>query len=78
MRGSHPLPDQLPGEHTGPHHTLCSIPSNNHLQCCHTYTHSLMVDKSSSGLACSDGPHVLFYMNQSHRHDNTYPGLLMS
>ena len=20
MRGSHPLPDQLPGEHTGPHH----------------------------------------------------------
>ena len=47
MRGSHPLPDQLPGEHTGPHHTLCSIPSNNHLQCCHTYTHSLMVDRST-------------------------------
>ena len=31
MRGSHPLPDQLPGEHTGLHHTLCSIPSNNRL-----------------------------------------------
>ena len=47
MRGSHPLPDQLPGEHTGLHHILCSIPSNNHLQSCHTYTHSLMVDRST-------------------------------
>ena len=47
MRGSHPLPDQLPGEHTGPHHTLCSIPSTNRLQCCHSYTHSLIVDRST-------------------------------
>ena len=39
MRGSHPLPDQLPGEHTGPHHILCSTPSINHPHCCHTHTH---------------------------------------
>ena len=47
MSGSHSLPDQLPGEHTGPHHILCSILSNNHLQCCHTYTHSFMIDRST-------------------------------
>ena len=47
MRGSHPLPDQLPGHHTGLHRILCSIPSNNHPQCCHTYTYSLIVDRST-------------------------------
>ena len=47
MRGSHPSPDQLPGEHIGLHHILCSIPGNNHLQCCHTYTNSLVVDRST-------------------------------
>ena len=42
MRGSHPLPDQLSGEHAGLHPILCSTPSNNQLQYCHTYTHSLL------------------------------------
>ena len=46
MRGSPPLPDQLPGEHTGLHHILCSMPSNNCLQCSHTYTHLFMIDRS--------------------------------
>ena len=40
-RLSHLLPDQL-GELTGPKYILCSIPSNNCLQCCHTNAHSLM------------------------------------
>ena len=42
IRGSHPLPGQLYGEHTGPHHILCSIPSVTAAfsAATHTYTHS--------------------------------------
>ena len=66
MRGSHPLPDQLPGEHTGPHHTLCSIPSNNCLQCCHTYTHSLMVDRRSTVVGHVPMVHMCSFMCTNH------------
>ena len=40
-------PRSTPWGATGLHHILCSIPSNNHLQCCHRHTHSLMVDQST-------------------------------
>ena len=44
MRRSHPLPDQLPGEHTGPQASCGADPLfYNHLQCCHSHTHSHMV-----------------------------------
>ena len=49
MRGSHPLPDQLPGEHTG------CMPQAVHrsstyscLHCCHSHTHSHMVTADRS------------------------------
>ena len=43
MRGSLPLPDQLPGEHTGPQATSGTDPLYNCLQCCHSHTHSHMI-----------------------------------
>ena len=43
MRGSHLLPDQLPGEHTGLQATRAQILFYNCLQCCHSHTHSHMV-----------------------------------
>ena len=33
MRRSHPLPDQLPGEHTGPQASCGADPLYNRLQC---------------------------------------------
>ena len=41
----HLLPDQLPGELTGPKYILCSISSNNYLHI-HTHTHSWLVGVS--------------------------------
>ena len=45
MRRSHPLPDQLPGEHTGPQVSCATDPLFffTSLQCCHSHTHSHMV-----------------------------------
>ena len=42
MTGSHPLPDQLYGEHTGPHHILCGVLSITiaFSAATHTHTHS--------------------------------------
>ena len=49
MRGSHPLPDQLPGEHTGrmPQVVRRSY-LYNHLDCCHSHTYSHMVTADRS------------------------------
>ena len=81
MRGSHPLPDQLPGEHTG--HMPQAVRRSylyNRLDCCHSHTHSHMVTADRSTVVghvptvhtCS------FYVHQSHRHDSTHPGLFTS
>ena len=45
LRGSHPLPDQLPGEHTGPpsHARQCLFHS---ALVSSTHAHSLIVDRS--------------------------------
>ena len=49
MRGSHPLPDQLPGEHTG-HMPQAAHRSSwyNRLHCCHSHTHSHVVTADRS------------------------------
>ena len=44
MRGSDPLQDWLPGEHTGwMAQAACRSSWYNHLHCCHSHTHSHMV-----------------------------------
>ena len=49
MRGSHPLPDQLPGEHTGRMpQAACRSSWYNRLHCCHSHTHSHMVTADRS------------------------------
>ena len=49
MRGSHPLPDQLPGEHTGRMpQVVCRSSSYSCLHCCHSHTHSHMVTADRS------------------------------
>ena len=49
MRGSHPLPDQLPGEHTGCMPRAAHRSSwYNCLHCCHSHTHSHMVTADRS------------------------------
>ena len=49
MRGSHPLPDQLPGEHTGHMpQAVCWSYLYNRLDCCHSHTHSQMVTADRS------------------------------
>ena len=42
MRGSHPLPDQLPGEHTGPQATNSTDPlfTTAFSAAIHTHTHT--------------------------------------
>ena len=43
------------------------------------FTHTLTYGrKKYSGQACSDGPHMVFYVHQSHRCDSTHPGLFTS
>ena len=73
LRGSQPLTDQLPGEHTGlpSYMRQCLIfvqPFNAAL--IHTLTHG--------GWACSNDPHMFFYVHQSHRHESTHPSLFIS
>ena len=48
MRGSHPLPDQLPGEHTGPQSTSGTDPlfPTAFSAAIHTHSHMLTVDRS--------------------------------
>ena len=49
MRGSHLLPDQLPGEHTGYMPQAARRSSwYNRLHCCHSHTHSHMVTADRS------------------------------
>ena len=74
LRGSHLLPSQLPGEHIGvlPHmvHSPCEATHHHHLpQPCLGRVRSPMVGHES------DGPQVVFNVNQSHRHDSTHPSL---
>ena len=65
MRGSHPLPNQLPGEHTGLHlmrgsTSLSFDPSMQHLR-----IHSLIVDRSTvAGHVPMD--HTCSFMCTSH------------
>ena len=77
LRRSHHLPDQLPGEHTGlPSHTRQYLYPLA-LQCSiHSHTHLWQI--KYGGQACSDGPHVFFYVHQSHGHDSTHPSLCTS
>ena len=48
MRGSHPLPDQLPGEHTGPQSTSGTDPlfPTAFSAAIHTHSHMFTVDRS--------------------------------
>ena len=43
----------------------------------HLHTHSWQIEKYG-GWACSNGPHMFFYVHQSHRHDSTHPSLFTS
>ena len=68
----------LPGEHTGPHHILCSIPSNNQPHCSpHTYTHSLMVDRSTV-VGHVPMVHMCSFMCTNHIDMIAHPSLLTS
>ena len=76
LRGSHPLPDQLPEEHTGlPSHTrqylIIIWPFNA------AFTPTLTHGKYKYGCcACSNRPHVFFYEHQSQRHASTHLAFL--
>ena len=64
LRGSHPLPDQLPGEHTGllSQAEQCLFLSfGPSVQCSHICL--LIVDRSMVVGACSNGPHMFFYVH---------------
>ena len=50
---------------------------NNCLQCCHTYTHSFMVDRNTV-VGHVPTVHVFFYVHQSHKRDSTHPSLFTS
>ena len=78
LKGSHSLPDQLPGEHTGPpSHTRQYLFLSFGLSVQHSLTHSLIADRSTvAGHVPTD--HTFFYLYQSHRHDSTQPSLFMS
>ena len=78
MRGSHPLPDQLPGEHTGPQSTSGTDPlfPTAFSAAIHTHSHMLTVDRSMVVGHIPMGPHMFFYVHQSYRYDSTHPAFL--
>ena len=78
IEGSHPLPDQLPGEHTcPPSHTRQCLFIVQPVWMWHSLTHSHVVDRSMVvGHVPMD--HMFFYVYQSHRHGSTQPSLFTS
>ena len=80
---SHPLPDQLPGEHTGPHPHLvqytyfcnCLFIATTHTQIHSRHERYVEVVRNAP-----NSPHVVFYVHQSHSNDSTvtHPSLFMS
>ena len=78
LRWSHHLPSQLPGEHTGLPSHAGAIP-HSHLPFRTTLIHTIMLGRQKyGGWECSNGPHMFFYVHQSHRHDSTHPSFLKS
>ena len=81
VRISHPLPDQLPREHAGPHPQFvqCTYFVNAFSlpPLIHTFTQGRY---KSGGWAYSDSLHVDLYVHQSqsHSHDSTHPSFFMS
>ena len=76
MRGSHPLPDQLPGEHTGPQSTSGTDPlfPTAFSAAIHTHSHMLTVDRSMVvGHVLT--VHICSFMCTN---DSTHPGLFKS
>ena len=76
VRGSHLLPSQLPWEHT------VVLPHAVHSTCLHfaiisSSPYTRRIRNPVVGHE-SDGPQVVLYVHQSHRHDSTHPSFLLS
>ena len=78
LRGSHPLPDQLPGEYTGPPSHMKQYLFLFGLSMQHSFTHSLMTDRSMVVGHVPMYHTCSFHAHQSHRDDSTHPSLFTS
>ena len=86
MRRSQLLLDQPLGEHTGDmaaistflHHHInlgkCTL--FVHLPYCTLPFLTIPIRSKYGSWACSDSPHVFFYVHKSHKHDTTHPTFL--